>query len=229
METGRRAAGSRQLARTRRPFVDAQLPPIRTCKLRIRLLDQKQVAIREFIANGPSKWKMGELRLEWGHAESMCPYDGHLESYNAEVLEFRPFGGITCSGPAEWRSRAGAGTIAGLDLKVLYTHGLEVDRSILTVRSRAGDFSFLPAEAIDGEPIDIPDFGAFIRNGGTTIDRPTYRRQNQSRMRLMEAAARHPGQSIANAYRNMRCQRGTLTFVCVDSTARSLVSRPMAT
>jgi hypothetical protein len=114
--------------------------------------------------------------LEWGHLEGERPYDGSLESYNGELLEIRALGGTRLQGPFSWVSRAGNENLGGIIAEVLYTWGMDVDRTVLTVRTKSCDFSFLPAEAIEEQPIDVPDFGVFIRNNAVHLDRASYRK-----------------------------------------------------
>src|SRR5437899_3288308 len=64
----------------------------RTCKIRLRFQGQKQVEIEALGVYGPSKWKTGEVYVEWGHLADDRSYDGSLEVYNGEILEIRPVG-----------------------------------------------------------------------------------------------------------------------------------------
>jgi len=137
-------------------------PERRTCKLRLRLQDQKQVEIERFEIYGPSNWKSGDVRIEWGHTDEERTYDGSLSAYNGEVLEAKPFGSAQAQGPFAWTSTAGKRRTAGIVAKVLYTSGMDVDRTIVTLRTKAGDFSFLPGEALEYQPVDIP---VFCRSG----------------------------------------------------------------
>jgi hypothetical protein len=201
-------------------------PQRRTCKLRLRFQDQKQVDIEGFEVYGPSKWKAGEAYIEWGHTEQERSYDGSLSMYNGEVLEVRPFGGTQAQGPLAWTSTAGKGKTAGIIAKVLYTSGMDVDRTIATLRTKAFDFSFLPGEALEYQPIDIPDFGVYIRNNSLNLDRPTYRQRNAKTSRIIDAVAKHPEQTLENAYQAIRAKRVTLSFVGVDSNSQKFGVAP---
>src|SRR5207237_7607076 len=105
-------------------------------------------------------------------------YDGTLESYNGEVLGIRPFENTQLAGPLAWTSTAGHGKVGGIIVNTLFTSGMDVDRTILTLRTKAVDLSFLLEEAIQHEPIDIPNFGVYIRSGAGTMDRSAYRERN---------------------------------------------------
>lgn len=192
-------------------------PQRRTCRLRVRFQDAQQVEIESLEILGPSKWKVGEVAIEWGYLETDKAYDGSLSIYNGAILEVRPFGGAQVQGHLAWTSAAGNGKTAGVVAKVLYTSGLDVDRTIATVRTQACDFSFLPGEALEHEPIDIPDFGVYIRNSSLSLDREAYRQKYAKGSRIIEAVAKHSEQTLENAYRAIRVGRTTLSFVGMDS------------
>jgi len=192
-------------------------PQRRTCKLRLCFQGQKQVEIEGFEVYGPSKWKAGEAYIEWGHTPQERSYDGSLSMYNGEVLEVRPFGGTQARGPLAWTSTAGKGRTAGIVARVLYTSGMDVDRTIATVCTKAFDFSFLPGEVVEYQPIDIPDFGVYIRNNSLNLDRTAYRQKNAKTSRIIDAVTKHPEQTLENAYQAIRAKRVTLSFVGVDS------------
>jgi hypothetical protein len=194
------------------------LVPFRqTSKLRLRLQDERQVEIAGFEVYGPSEWKSGAVHIGWGYGEGEKSYEGSLECYNGEVLELQSAENAQLSGPLSWSSTAGRGKVGGIIAKVLYTSGLAVDRTCLTLRTKAGTFTFLPAEAIEDQPIDIPDFGFYIRKVGSNQDRAAYLRQNASRSRIIDAVAKHPEQTLAGAYEHLRPRRVNLSFIGVDS------------
>ncbi len=191
--------------------------PRRTCKVRLRFQDQKNVSIKKLAVYGKSYWKSGEVQIEWGHRGPEASYDGHLERYNGEVLQTRPLGNTQPGEGLSWISRAGAGKISGIVAKVLYTSGEPQDRSILTLRTKACEVSFLPGEAIEQEPIDIPDCGVYVRSTTLNLSRAAYRRLNRGKQRIIDAVAGHPEQTLENAYQHIRAKRVTLSFVGVDS------------
>ncbi len=199
------------------PVWTFSFPHRRTCKVRLRFQNQKQVAIDSLGVYGPSKWKRGDIRIEWGHSGPERAHDGKLERYNGEVLEIRPMGSTQLTGKFSWSSSAGGGKIAGIEATVLYAYGMDVDRSILTLRTKACEFSFLPGEVLEEQPIEVPDFGVYIRKSSFPLDRASYRRQNQRKSRIIDAVSHHPEQSVENAYRHIRARRVTLSFVGVEA------------
>ncbi len=182
----------------------------RTCKVRLRFDRAKPTDIEAFAIHGPSVWKSGDLRIDWGHAQQ-APWEGHLEAYNGKIVSIRQSGSARLTGENGWQSEPGA--ISGLVVSLLYTTGMDVDRSILTVRSSGGDCSFLPGEAIDQEPIDIIDHGIYVRKEGEPLDQAGYRARNAHRARVIDEVARQPEQSIEEAFSHIKARRVTLSFV----------------
>lgn len=192
-------------------------PPRRTCKVRLRFQNQKQVMISYLAVFGPSKWKRGQIRIEWGHRGSSRSYNGKLERYNGEVLKVSSFGTTHLTGDLSWTSRAGGGQISGIEADVLYAWGMDVDRSILTLRTEGCDLSFLPGEVLEQEPIDAPDFGVYVRDASLNLDRAAYRQKNAGKLRTIDAVEHNPEQTIENAFEHIKARRVTLSFVGVDS------------
>jgi hypothetical protein len=192
-------------------------PTRKTCRVRLRFLDSKQVEIENFEVYGPSNWRAGEVHIEWGYAADKNLYDGRLEIYNGEILALRPSGSTQLQGPISWLSRTSDKDRGGISVKLLCTDSDITDRTVLTVRTKSGDFSFLPAEALDGEPIDIPDFGAFVRGDKIQMDWAQYRRRNSGKSRIVDAVTKLPEQTLTSAYDRIRAERVPLSFVGVDS------------
>jgi hypothetical protein len=186
----------------------------RTCKVRLRFANLQEAEIDEFAINGPSIWKSGDIRVEWGHAHE-GPWDGHVETYNGEIIALNPIGGANLNGSNAWKSVQGEKS--GLGLSLLYASGMDVDRSILTIRSAGGDCSFLPGEAVEGEPIDIVDYGIYVRNSKSPYDQVAYRSRNQQRTRVIDAVAREDEQTIEKAYASIKARRVTLCFVGAEA------------
>jgi len=201
------------------------IPTVRTCKVRLRLLEQRELSIGAFEVYGPSIWKNGKLRIEWGHLETERTYNGHLEIYNGEILGIQPLENTRLTSPLGWASTAGKGKIAGLLVDVMYTSGANADRTILTLRNSAGDLSFLPRECVETLPIDVPDFGIYICNAAAPVDRSTFRQNNSNKYRIMDAVAKHPEQTLENAYEHIATDR-EVAFIGVDSNSQKFGIAP---
>lgn len=200
-------------------------PSLRTTKVRLRVREQKQTAVRGFEVYGPSRWKSGEIRIEWRYLDAEKSYDGRIETYNGETLQIRPLDNTRLKGPREWNSTAGNGGVGGLQLNLLYTAGMDTDRTIVTIRNRAADFSFLPREAIEEQPIDIPDFGVYACGTSTNLSRDAYRRQSAERFRIIDAVAKHPEQTLESAYAQIGATR-VVAFVGVDCNSQKFGVAP---
>jgi hypothetical protein len=206
-----------------------RFPAIRTFKVRLRILD-KDVAVDALEVHGPSLWKVGEVRIEWGHEAEEKVRDGHLEIYNGEILHVTPLPRTVLQpgGSKEgrsWTGTSGNGVTSGIMVKVLYTSGMDVDRTILTLRTRAGDFSFLPREALEEQAIYIPDFGVFIRNSDSDLSLDEYRRRHQGQVRIADAVAKLPEQTLEQAYQHIDADR-VVAFVGVDSNSQKFGITP---
>ena len=187
----------------------------RTCKIRLRIRRSlHDIRLQEFAVYGPSRWKQGELRIEWGH-QPKAPFSGRLETYNGELLQLRSIGTAKVHNSVAWSSSSGER--AGVAATVLYAVGMDVDRSIITVRSNGNDCSFLPGEAIDGDPIDAPDYGIYVRSAASELDWAGFRARSKARSRIIDLTARHEEQTIENAYANIRARRVTLSFVGTEA------------
>ena len=128
----------------------------------------------------PETWKRLDLEIEWGFdpATAASDYSGRIEPYDGIVGEVRPLAGdtsTTMTGPLEWNSAAQCGARRGVRMSVLYigrsawrrvwpyhAQAEDVARTILTVYTKSGSFSFLVADLEHG-PILAPEFGFFVR------------------------------------------------------------------
>ncbi|HZT30042.1 MAG TPA: hypothetical protein VFA33_09175 [Bryobacteraceae bacterium] len=191
--------------------------PLRTCKIRLRFRGNKDVAIEQFSVLGPSKWRTGQVRIELGYVPAEKPFGGRIETYNAELLELRALAGAEIHGPDAWTARAGGGKVAVLAARLLYTWGMDVDRSIFTLRTQAGGFSFLPGLAVEDQPIEISDFGAYVCNQEAPVARQTFLARSAGRRRIIDEVGRRPEQTLEQAYANIQARRVTLSFLGVDA------------
>ena len=187
----------------------------RTCKIRLRIRRSLHaIRLQEFAVYGPSRWKQGEIRIEWGH-QPKAPFSGRLETYNGELLQLNSIGTAKVHDSVAWTSSPGER--AGVSATVLYAVGMDVDRSIITVRSKGNDCSFLPGEAIEGAPIDAPDFGLYVRSAASELDWAGFHARGKARSRIIELTAKHEEQTIHNAYANIRARRVSLSFVGTEA------------
>jgi hypothetical protein len=125
-------------------------------------------------------WKRMDLEIEWGfdRTTGAADYSGRIEAYDGVVDNVRPLAsdsGTTMVGPNQWRSSPGPDGRRGVGLRLLYlgtsksrrfwpynAEPEDVARTVLTVWTRAGNFSFLASDLEKG-PILAPEYGFFLR------------------------------------------------------------------
>ena len=131
----------------------------------------------------PESWKLMEVEIEWGFqaGTERLAFDGRLEVYNGilgQTEQLTGDGGTTMTGSHAWMSEPSGTSRRGLVVRLLYlgtTQNTRIwpqqarvenaNRTIVTVRTRSGSFSFLPADLETG-PILAPEVGFFVRRIG---------------------------------------------------------------
>ncbi len=147
--------------------------------------DASAFAVPEVRVCGPDVWKQTDLQIEWGFvpSTSALEYDGQVDVYDGVIADVRPLDqdtGTTMIGPCQWRSQRKADTRRGISLSLLYIgtsrrprtwpmdgRPEDIARTIVTVRTKSGSFSFLAADLEHG-PILAPEYGFFVRGSTTT-------------------------------------------------------------
>jgi hypothetical protein len=128
------------------------------------------------------QWKQMDVELEWGYeaGRESLPYDGHIEAYDGRVAQLQSLGPGTATqvtAPDAWVSPGGKppGARRGVRFQLLYigdskwrriwpyhAQAEDVARTIVTIWTQSGSFSFLAADLEHG-PILAPEFGFFVR------------------------------------------------------------------
>ncbi len=142
--------------------------------------DASAAAVPAMCALVPDVWKKLDLEIEWAFEDATAGlnYGGRIEAYDGILGGVQPLAGdsgTSMTGPCAWRSAARGGARRGVRMSVLYMgrspwhpqwpyHAPQEDvaRSILTVWTAAGNFSFLVADLERG-PIFAPEYGFFVR------------------------------------------------------------------
>ncbi len=134
--------------------------------------------VRAYVAD---VWKKAEIEIEWGFDESAekAEYDGRLETYDAIVGDLRPLAGdsgTVITGSNAWESNKKNGARRGVRATLLYMGAYhprptwdwptncppeEISRSIVTVWTKSGSFSFLASDLEKG-PILAPEYGFYV-------------------------------------------------------------------
>jgi hypothetical protein len=125
-------------------------------------------------------WKQMDLEIEWGYepSTSQKDYSGRIEVYDGILTGLAPLNGDTLTSvtaPASWRSAGESGPRRGVSASLLYmgtskwrrvqpftSQSDDVARTIVTVWTKAGNFSFLAADLENG-PILASEYGFFVR------------------------------------------------------------------
>jgi hypothetical protein len=167
----------------------------------------------------PQTWKPMELFVEWGFQEGteQKDFDGRIEAYNGLLGEVKPLenGQATKITAADaWESRPSGTARRGVVLKLLYcgyqdsavwpgqANIDDVNRTIVTVRTKSGSFSFLPADLEKG-PILAPEFGFFVAKTADNATAAQFRKELEAKglKTLREQIHSRPEQTWNNAMR----------------------------
>ena len=125
-------------------------------------------------------WKMVDVEIEWGFQKGTEDLDfgGRIEAYNGVVGKITPLSkgrGAKMVSDRTWTSEKAGRARRGISLRLLYLgstqnttvwphHAVleDANRTIVTVKTRSGSFSFMPADLETG-PILAPEYGFFVR------------------------------------------------------------------
>ncbi|MGB2937951.1 MAG: hypothetical protein WBD05_07110 [Phycisphaerae bacterium] len=134
-------------------------------------------AVRVLVAD---LWKRMDVEIEWGFdpVTAEKDYSGRVETYDGMAVGLRPLDGdalTTGTDAISWRSLGKGSTRRGVKFSLLYmgtsrwwqvqpftSQRDDVARTIVTVWTQAGNFSFLAADLENG-PILAPEYGFFVR------------------------------------------------------------------
>jgi hypothetical protein len=124
-------------------------------------------------------WKKMDVEIEWGFdpATAEKDFSGRIEAYDGVVASLSPLDGdkSTTAESSSWRSIGGESARRGVKLSLLYvgtskwrtvqpftSQRDDVARTIVTLWTKGGNFSFLAADLENG-PILAPEYGFFVR------------------------------------------------------------------
>jgi len=138
--------------------------------------DLRDMAGQPVPGNPRLRWKYAEILVEWGFKEGtgQLAFDGNIESTHVlgAVGTATPLAEdkiTTMTGKRAWKSPPSRGARRGIVVPVLYTDAVRGPaRTILTVRTSSGSFSFQPVDLATG-PILAPEYGFFVR----VVSQPT--------------------------------------------------------
>lgn len=159
---------------------------LNTCGLVVAVNGPKEASsydvpqVRVLVAD---TWKTMDLEVEWGFDRPRAggDYSGHAEAYDGRISGLRPIeaDGSTAVKPnGTWSSNGKSPRRRGIRLRLLYmgtshwrkvqpftSQADDVARTIVTVWTATGSFSFLASDLENG-PILAPEYGFFVRRTG---------------------------------------------------------------
>ena len=126
------------------------------------------------------RWKKMDLEIEWGFDKTTAAADfsGRIEAYDGVLASVQPLAGdagTTMKDATNWASPRKGNGRRGVRLSLLYlgtskwrkvwpynSESTDVARTLVTVWSASGNFSFLASDLERG-PILAPEYGFFVR------------------------------------------------------------------
>lgn len=168
--------------------------PVPTCGIVISLKAGKFAAAHAVPAvqvRVAETWKTMDIEVEWGFDEATTgqDYSGRMELYDGQLETLRPLdgdGGTKVTRPATWRSVRTVAGRRGMSFRLRYMGSSrwrtmqpftsqpdDVARTIVTLWTKAGNFSFLAADLENG-PILAPEYGFFIRQTAPAVPPPPW-------------------------------------------------------
>ncbi|MBP7933680.1 MAG: hypothetical protein KA354_03430 [Phycisphaerae bacterium] len=168
------------------------------------------------------------VEIEWGFlpAQRDQTFDGGVEAYNGQLEAVKPLpgeGGVVCTGPGQWRSAPVTAGRRGIEATVHYVadDGQDLrfrpnidlptgssgsltyypNRTVVTVRTAGGSFSFTPRDLAEGKPILVPSLGFYVARAGKAHSASEYMTQWQAQnpQTTRQRVRRMPEQSMGRA------------------------------
>ncbi|HNQ87999.1 MAG TPA: hypothetical protein PKM73_05145 [Verrucomicrobiota bacterium] len=196
-------------------------------RLRVRFQGMgPRPAVTALRAYGVSSVTPLRVEIEWGlqTGQRSRAFDGHLEIYNGRLGSLRPLAdgvGVTLNGPGAWRSAPAARGRRGIAVELFYvandaqevrfkpagdlptgSNGLltyHPNRTVVTVRTAGGTFSFAPRDLEAGEPVFVPSLGFCVSRGGSGQSATSLLRQwvDKKLATTRQRVRQRPEQSLA--------------------------------
>ncbi len=167
------------------------------------------------------------VEVEWGFQSGQRAHglDGRIEVYNGRLGTLKPLsaGSGFITGQQTWRSEDASRGRQGVQAEIFYvpddaqevrfrpsldlptgSSGLltyHPNRTVVTVRTTAGSFSFAPKDLEAGEPILVPSLGFFVSKAGSHPSARGYARQIAAHKpgTIRQRVRQMPEQSLARA------------------------------
>ena len=123
---------------------------------------------------GPLTWKRMDVEIEWGFqpGDAQKDFSGRIEGYfgqAGQVAAVPDDAATKVTGATAWQSAAAGGKRRGVTVPLLLFPGLGHSSTLsskMTVWSKAGSFTFLPASVARG-PVLVPEHGICVLKAGS--------------------------------------------------------------
>ncbi|MCX6872306.1 MAG: hypothetical protein NTW21_00630 [Verrucomicrobia bacterium] len=166
--------------------------PVATCGIVLSVSGAKTAAdydVPQVRVLVEAVWKKMEVEIEWGFEKTNAEkdYSGRIETYDGVVAGLRPImgdAGTAVIDARSWRSTGKGADRRGMKFDLLYmgtsrwrkvrpftSQQEDVARTIVTLWTQAGNFSFLAADLENG-PILAPEYGFFVRRAAEPPSQP---------------------------------------------------------
>ncbi|MCX6872520.1 MAG: hypothetical protein NTW21_01750, partial [Verrucomicrobia bacterium] len=166
--------------------------PVATCGIVLSVSGAKTAAdydVPQVRVLVEAVWKKMEVEIEWGFGRTNTDkdYSGRIETYDGAVAGLLPLAGddrTTVIDDRSWRSIGKGAARRGMKFDLLYmgtsswrkvqpftSQQEDVARTIVTLWTQAGNFSFLAADLENG-PILAPEYGFFVRRAAVPPSQP---------------------------------------------------------
>ena len=157
-------------------------------------------------------WTRADVVVEWGFDKGTAglAFDGSIESTYllGMVGKAKPLPGdtaTTMTGDHTWKSPAAGGARRGIVVPLLYSPATRgAARTIITVRTSAGSFSFQPVDLATG-PILAPEYGFFVANAAANTTAQAFTQELAARnlKTVRQMVREHPEQTFEQAVRSL--------------------------
>ncbi len=142
--------------------------------------DAAKMDVPQVRALVPDRWKQMDVEIEWGFDKDTTnkDYSGRLEAYDGRISDVQALNGDSHTAvrlDGSWQSSGETTSRRGIKMSLLYmgtskwrkeqqytTQPDDVARTIVTVWTKSGNFSFRASDLENG-PILAPEFGFFVR------------------------------------------------------------------
>ena len=182
--------------------------------LKVRVVFPSDIpAIERMEVFTDSVLKETSAKIEWG-GKGRRTWDGRAEIFNGHIVNaaaLRPDSSVQLTSDTSWKSETIDAT-DGIILRFLYADSANVnsfDKTVVTIRTRQGDFSFSAEDVVKSKRIYAPHIGVFVCPGDSdeTMASHLERLAAQERKTFYDGVFDQPEQTLDRAWKAMPPKR----------------------